>query len=352
MNTNESNDTSGSGVLDKLDLAAPGVALALSKRISKDIDEWAIKTYDGGHRTHLGASLIGEECSRKLWYIFRWAVREQHTGRQQRLFQRGHKEEASFIEYLEGIDFTVFFEDRSGLYYHPESDSYGIAEAGKELDPLCELITKDHGGYAMHVARAKVDGIEFPQFKTSGAQGHFGGSLDGIAYFPVAYNIDEPVLLEFKTNGTGAGFKKLESEGMAQAKPQHYAQTCVYGADPQYNFRYVLYLNVCKNDDEMHVELVKLNHDIGRHMHLKAEKIVFATEAPPRISQDPTRFSCKFCAAKGICHNGEPITERNCRSCKHSVPIENKQWGCKHYGMIIPKENIPLGCKDFYEAIE
>ena len=79
-----------------VELSSPGVSAALAKRILEDIDEYCVRTYDGGHRWHLGASLIGRECKRYLWYVFRWCLHEKTTGRQQRLFNRGHREEERF----------------------------------------------------------------------------------------------------------------------------------------------------------------------------------------------------------------------------------------------------------------
>ena len=43
-------------------------------------------------RTYLGASIIGKECKRALWYDFRWATRESFDGRMYRLFQTGFAE--------------------------------------------------------------------------------------------------------------------------------------------------------------------------------------------------------------------------------------------------------------------
>lgn len=290
-----------------IDLEAPGVAKAVSRKILSEIDEYCVTAYDGGHRKHLGASLIGHSCSRYLWYVFRWCFREKHSGRQQRLFNRGHREEARFIEWLEGIGVKVWFENR-------------------------DAVPNEKG--------------EYPQYRISGALGHFGGSLDGIAVLPERYGIAEPVLLEFKTNGTGAGFSKLTSDGMAVAKPQHFCQTSTYGASEGYNFNWVLYLNICKNDDDLHVELVKLNHKLGKQMYEKAERIIFAESAPARLSDNPTYKDCSWCAAKDICHKGA-IPEKNCRSCKHSKPIEGGQWFCGIHSASIPEEFISQGCASY-----
>ena len=289
-------------------LDAPGVAKALAKRILEEIDEYCVRTYDGGHRSHLGASLIGRECKRYLWYVFRWCLHEKTTGRQQRLFNRGHREEARFIEWLEGIGFKVWFENRDE----------GPNEKG-----------------------------EFPQYRISDVMGHFGGSLDGIAVLPERYGIAEPVLLEFKTNGTGAGFNKLADDGMPIAKPEHFAQTSTYGK--KYNFRYFVYLNINKNDDSLHIEVVKLNHNLGEQMIMKAEQIIMSQTAPARLSDNPTFYKCGYCHMKEVCHKGA-VVEVNCRSCAFARPVENAEWFCEVHNGNIPKDFIAKACPS-YKAI-
>lgn len=288
----------------KEELNSPGIAKAIEKRVLEDIDNYCAETYDGGHRSHLGASLIGRECKRYLWYVFRWCLHEKHSGRQQRLFNRGHREEERFVEWLRGIGCKVWTHDESL--------------------PKCE------------------DG-KFPQYRISDVMGHFGGSLDGVAILPERYGIDEPVLLEFKTNGTGAGFNKLTQDGMPFAKPEHFAQTSTYGF--KYKFNYCLYLNINKNDDSLYVEMVKLNHNLGEQMITKASQIILSKTAPDRLSDNPTFSKCAYCPMKGICHAGEPV-EKNCRSCMFSEPVENAEWFCTKNASIIPKDFIKRGCSE------
>lgn len=310
--TNKTNSAEQATISDagkqSVNLDAPGVAKALAKRILEEIDEYCVRTYDGGHRSHLGASLIGRECKRYLWYVFRWCLHEKTTGRQQRLFNRGHREEARFIEWLEGIGFKVWFENRD--------------EAPNEKG-------------------------EYPQYRISDVMGHFGGSLDGIAVLPERYGIAEPVLLEFKTNGTGAGFNKLADDGMPIAKPEHFAQTSTYGK--KYNFRYCVYLNINKNDDSLHIEVVKLNHNLGEQMIMKAEQIIMSQTAPARLSDNPTFHKCGYCHMKEVCHKGA-VVEVNCRSCAFARPVENAEWFCEVHNGVIPKDFIAKACPS-YKAI-
>jgi hypothetical protein len=344
LTLNDAQPTKSDAGKQSADLDAPGVATALAKRIKEDIDEYCVRTYDGGHRSHLGASLIGRECKRYLWYVFRWCLHEKTTGRQQRLFNRGHREEDRFIEWLEGIGFQLWFENYEGFAYHAESDSYCILKENEEGDGLAERILPDNPNFRAHIRRAKADGLEFPQYRISDVMGHFGGSLDGIARLPERYGIDEPVLVEFKTNGTGAGFNKLGDSGMPVAKPEHFAQTSTYGK--KYGFRYVLYLNINKNDDSLHVEVTKLDNKLGEQMIIKAEQIILSQDAPPRLSDNPTFHKCGYCAMKEICHKGA-IPEKNCRSCKNARPVENAEWFCDVHNGVIPKDFIPQACPSY-----
>jgi hypothetical protein len=275
-------------------LDAPGMLKAVSTRLLEDIDNYCVTNYDGGHRNHLGVSLIGHECKRYLWFIFRWCKHEVTTARQQRLFNRGHREEARFLEWLRGVGCIV-------------SD---VTEDGK-------------------------------QHRVSDCNEHFGGSLDGMGFLPPSYDIPEKVLFEFKTNGTGKGFNDLTTKGMILAKEQHYAQTSTYGFKE--DLKYCVYCNINKNDDSLHLEIVELNHKLGEHMIIKAEQIIASQSAPPRLSDNPTMYKCGYCGMKGICHNNDPI-EINCRSCTNSFPGENGKWACNKFSVHIPKEYIYEGC--------
>lgn len=282
------------------ELEKPGFPKKIAKQLLHDIDNYCSTEYDEGFRWHLGASLIGEKCYRKLWYTFRWVFHKKHDGRQQRLFNRGHKEEDRFVEWLKAIGCTVYSHNENGK-----------------------------------------------QFRISGCNGHFGGSLDGIMYFPASYEIKEPVLLEFKTNGTGMGFAKLLDNGVVIAKEMHFTQMSTYGSDPNYNLQYAAYFNICKNDDNLHIEIVKLDHKHGNDMRLKAQNIIGSRTPPEKISQDKTFFNCVYCDFKEICHGGKPY-EKNCRSCKNAMPVEKGEWFCEYHNGTIPRDFVKKGCDNYY----
>ena len=240
----------------------------------------------------------------QLWATFRWLAPSNFSGRMLRLFNRGHREEERFVEWLRGIGFTVWEVDENGK-----------------------------------------------QFRVSGVDGHFGGSVDGVAvgpdWFKEVYG-DKPILLEFKTKGTGSGFNKLCAQGMKLTHPEHFSQNSIYGAKMQ--FQHVLYLSINKNDDTIHVEIEELDWAESDRKEARARDIIYAKSPPKRVSASPTFWLCKGCFAADVCHSGAK-PEVNCRSCRNAEPVENAEWRCNRWDSIIPKDAIPKACSEWESVI-
>lgn len=300
---------SDSEEIKKLNMEDKGVKRALAKKITEDVDAFCSDEYDDGFRTHLGCSSIGKECSRELWYDFRWISRKKFDGRMQRLFQRGHREEEHAIKYLEGIGCTVWAFD-------PEKDP----ELPKEKR----------------------------QITVSAHNGHFGGSVDAVIKLPERYGIDEPLLLSVKTSATGGLFTGYSNKGLQQHKPVYFAQECSYGK--LMGIKYALFYVANKNDDDVYFEIVSLSEDVGETMINKAEVIIMSNRPPEKISMNPTFQACAYCDKKGVCHSGDKA-EKNCRSCKHASPVENKEWFCAKHNGNIPKDFISKGCDHWFSII-
>lgn len=283
-------------------LAAPGARKDIARRILKDIDRYCVDTYNDGHRGHLGGSMIAHECSRYLWSVFRWLSAEEFSGRQLRLFQRGHLEEARFMEYLSGIGAHV-------IEFQPDAD--GNANKGEQ------------------------------QFRISGVMGHFGGSLDGQVWLPEKYGVPFGMLSEYKTKGTGRGFAELLKKGVKITNAMHYGQMSVYGR--KYGYKYALYMSVCKNDDNLHVEVVELDWNLADQLERKAADIILSQLPPAKIASSPAYLECRLCHFSDICFKGAPV-EKNCRSCVNASPAENAQWYCSVHKDVIPKDFLKQGC--------
>lgn len=229
-------------------------------------------------RGHLGASVIGRECSRQLWYMFRWAKKPDFSGRMLRLFDRGHHEEDVLIDALRN----------AGIEVHP------------------------------------VDPRTGKQFRISDIGGHFGGSMDGCGRgFP-----EDPEtwhVLEFKTHNDKS-FKRLVKDGVVEAKPEHAAQMQIY---MHYTgMKKAAYLAVNKNDDTLHVEFVEYSEPFARSLISKACMIIYADTPPARVG-GPDWWVCRFCDFRGVCHQGEPM-DTNCRTCAMAEPFYRPypEWGC------------------------
>lgn len=237
-----------------------------------------VERSDDGLRPHLGASLIGHPCSRALWYGFRWVRKASFDGRTLRLFDRGQREEARFIEELRWIGCEV---------------SEGPAE-GK-------------------------------QWRLSACGGHFGGSMDAAALSlpesPATWHV-----CEFKTHNTKS-FKDLASKGVQESKPQHWCQMQVYMALS--GMDRALYLAACKDTDELHAERIHADPAAAKALLERAEQIIFAAEPPMRISNDPAWYQCKMCDYSDTCH-GTSAPLPTCRSCAHVTPERDGTWTCEH----------------------
>lgn len=258
-------------------------------------EEYSVETWPSEHRNHLGISVIGEECWRKLWFGFRWVKLEQFEGRMRRLFQRGHWEEPRFEEFL------IWAGIRSQV-----------------IDPRTNK-----------------------QYKLSGVNGHYGGSTDGIGIISWANNL--PVILEFKTHNNKS-FTDLKDNKVKLSKPQHFAQMSGYGRG--FEVKHFLYCAVNKDNDEWYFEFGELDWNFGAELEKKAAEIIYSQVLPARISEQPSYWKCKYCNFKGPCHENEPI-EKNCRSCEFASPADNAQWQCAKHNGIIPKDFIPKGCNDW-----
>lgn len=236
-------------------------------------------------RTYLGCSELGHECEMYLWLKFRGTITESFPGRMYRLFDRGQREEAVFIQDLQRIG--------------------------------CEVKSHDTNGN---------------QFAVSAFGGHLAGHLDGLALgVPEAPKTRH--ITEFKTHNE-ASFKKLLKEGVRSAKPMHYAQMQLYMGLSEADR--ALYLAVNKNADDLYSERVKFDKGDFDVLMAKAKRIITTSE-PQRCASRIDDFRCKGCPAHSLCwHTTNTIIDatvrQSCLTCCFSTPIidsEGKAWKCE-----------------------
>ena len=258
----------------------------------------AYRTGNEGHRSHMGASLIGGECARAIWYNFRWATKSNFEGRLLRLFNRGHLEEARFIAMLLMIG--------------------------------CEVYQQDENGN---------------QFRISHAEGHFGGSGDGVVIGLPDLPPGTAALSEFKTHNDKS-FTELKAKGVRDAKFEHYVQMNVYMR--KMGIAVALYLAVNKNNDELYGEIIPLDSAVADQFLDRGEKIVWMAEPPNKLNESPGFFKCRWCDHRPVCHL-KAAPDKNCRTCAYSQPAEDGNWHCTLPGFeqVIPKELQLTGCSHY-----
>jgi hypothetical protein len=265
---------------------------------------------EDGFRSHLGASRIGAECQRAIWYGWRWSAGDKPMGkkwesakmalaRMIRLWNRGHLEEGRFMALMALIGVQIYQYDAEGN-----------------------------------------------QFRVGWFGGHFGGSGDGILVGVPDLPSGTPCLGEFKTHGLKT-FTELTAsgDGVRAAKPEHYdqMQTYMHG----FKLLWALYLAVCKDTDEIYAEIIPYDERHAAGLIYRAQAIVFGYSPPARIrNASPSFFTCKMCSFREVCyHTAEPL--RNCRTCQAAVVVEDGRWGCQKRQVVLSKEIQKVGCEQY-----
>ena len=244
-------------------------------------------------RLHLGASSLGHPCERWLWLSFRWAVREKFPGRIRRLFRRGQNEESTVVADLKAI----------GMDVRNTGDDQKVIDFGK----------------------------------------HVGGSMDGIIESGVIGASKTRHVLEIKTHNKKS-FDDVDKRGVRDSKPIHWVQMQLYMLGAK--IERALYVAVCKDDDRIYTERVKLDKDAAQNLLAKGQRLATTERIPPPLSTDPSWYQCKFCPAHSFCHKERLTKEVNCRTCAHATPENDGTCSCARCANEkIPGDFQKTGCE-------
>ena len=232
-------------------------------------------------RQYVGASEIGEPCSRKLWYKFRWCGKEPLSGRMYRLFNHGHVEEDRIVADLKAIGYEIYAVGADG-------EQFGIVDC---------------------------DG----HFK-----GHMDGAVLGVLEAPKTWHV-----FEGKTH-SAKSFGDLTRRGVQRSKPKHYAQVQVYMSKS--GMKRALYVAINKNTDEVYTERIRLDHDFADSLIQKAKRIICSPEPMLKAGDNPGAKECEYCIFTSLCH-GNPTGAAvpvvlSCRTCVRSTPVAEGRWEC------------------------
>lgn len=211
-------------------------------KLTKIIENQQVKEEE--RRKYIGASLIGSECMRQIWYEFTGAPAEPISLKLKRTFEIGKRLEGMIIDLLREAGVKLAFEN-----YLIE------CMVDKELD-------------------------------------YFQGNVD-------AYLEHYDAILEIKT-AKDSSFKIFVKSGLKKWNPRYYAQVQAYMGMSELNRAFVIVLN--KDNSELWDEEVTFDPAFYETLRHKARLIYEATTPPPRISSSPIWYQCKTCRFRKVCH--------------------------------------------------
>ena len=210
--------------------------------LTKRIDSNQEKIKDDT-RNYIGASSIGSDCLRQIWFQFKGVKTEQVPNKFRRAWAIGKRLENLIIEW--------------------------VIDAG---------IKVEQSDFKYHAAN-------MPYF-----QGHF----DGVLTWRKKRSI-----LEIKT-AKNASFNVFVKKGLKVWNPQYYAQIQSYMGMSGINSAYILVLN--KDTSELSDEFVLFDPDLYEQLREKAQMIYGAHIEPPRINGSALFYKCKQCKFNKVCH--------------------------------------------------
>lgn len=255
-------------------------------------------------RGYLGMSFIGEECERRQWYSFRFTNEQNFDAETLRRFEDGHRGEELMAARLRMVP---------GLKLHTHNPQDG------------------------------------KQFGFQALGGHFRGNIDGavlgILQAPKTWHVWEHKVSEKASQLAGLKAKLGEKMALAQWNPTYYAQAICYmhysGMDRHYL--------TCDTPGGRATVSVRTdaNKEVAARLEAKAERIIFAAEPLPKLSDDPAHYKCKQCPSAGVCHRKE-MPQVSCRTCLHATPERDGdgRWSCAKHGHDLTLTNQLTACPD------
>jgi len=229
------------------------------KMIQERVDESIIKANKSQkRRTYLGASSLGDSCSRKIQYRYmnqKPDKESEFSAKLLRIFQFGHAIEDMAHGWLIKAGFDLKSTDKNG-----EQFGFSIAE-----DQI-----KGH-----------IDGV-------------ICGGLDELQY---------PMLWECKS-ANDRSFNEFVRKGVKEVNLTYASQIALYQAYMNLTENPALFTVVNKNTCEIYYELVPFDKFLAQKTSDKAVEILKAVkhnEVLPRVAVNSDYFMCKRCEFRNSC---------------------------------------------------
>lgn len=200
-------------------------------------------TGDADTRDYIGASIIGSDCLRQIWYELKGTKGAGVSAKIQRTWDIGKRLESLVIRWLTDAGFAI------------------------------EITNKD-------LVSEKVT--------------DFKGHVDALIKLE-----EEVFILEIKT-AKDASYGVFAGNGLKIWNPQYYAQIQSYMGMSGIHGAFIIVLN--KDNSDLCDEWISFDDDFYKKLEEKALFISQAVTEPPRISGSPLWYKCKLCKFNKVCH--------------------------------------------------
>ena len=212
----------------------------LTKRIEK-----LQECIEDDTRNYIGASSIGSDCLRQIWYQYKGVKAEQVPTKFRRAWAVGKLLEGMILDWIEQTGLKI-----ARVWY--------------------DLVDSD-----------------IPEFK---------GHMDSVW---LNKNGEAKAIIEVKT-AKHASFTIFKNKGCKAWSPQYYAQVQAYMGMSNIHKTYILVFD--KDSCELFDELIEYDFEYYKSLKEKALIIVHANIPPPKIHGSPLFFKCKMCKFNKVCH--------------------------------------------------
>jgi hypothetical protein len=201
-------------------------------------------------RDYIGASMLGEDCERQLWYNIK-TPKPIDDPRVLRIFDMGDMVEEYLVQLLKDAGITVWDVDENG-------DQFGFVD------------------------------------------GRVAGHCDGVAQgFPES---TVPHLLEFKS-ANNKNFKAFVKKGVKAQSMKYWVQVQIYME--KLNLTRCMFMVYNKDTSELYTERIKYERSAGT-MYIDRAKEIDEQDTPPdRKYKSKDFFKCRFCNHREECWDGE-----------------------------------------------
>jgi hypothetical protein len=258
-------------------------------------------------RNYLGASEIGNDCERYLFYSFRNACKRKISAKGIKAIEDGYLQEDVTIARLRAL-------------------------------PFIELVNTD-GTFDKD---GKPNQIGF-EMLLGHFRGHCDGMIKGLLQAPKTWHVFEHKSNDKKFNELKKNIAdKGEKDALYHTDSTYYAQAQIYMHAFELERHYLV---SCLPGGRDHVSCrTEYKRSYAEMLIEKAKNIIFENwTIPAKTSNKREFFKCGWCQFKGICHDGD-FPDVHCKTCRYRECVDGGKSMCLATDTIIEDSLLNSGC--------